>query len=89
MTTKATPPMILPAASKPGPTNASGAATPENATIAEITTRITLSPTIKPEASSTPSCFVASGRGLRLACLSKNQPTTAPTTTISVLAVGK
>src|SRR5205814_1696527 len=82
-TTKATPPMILPAVSKPGLTNASGAATPENATIAEITTRITLSPTIKPDASSTPNCFVASGRGLRLACLSKNHPTTAPTTITS------
>jgi hypothetical protein len=81
--------MILPAVSKPGLTNASGADTPENATIAEITTRITLSPTIKPDASSTPSCYVASGRGLRLARLSKNHPTTAPTTTISVLAVGK
>src|SRR5437763_834647 len=81
--------MILPAVSKLGPTSASGAATPENTTIAEITTPITLSPTIKPEASNTPSCFVASGLALRSARLSKNQPTMAPRTIIKVLAVGR
>ena len=55
------PPMILPAVSYPAPTSASGAATPEKTTIAEITTPMMLSPTIKPDASNTPSCFVASG----------------------------
>src|SRR5580704_2111874 len=80
--TKARPPMIFAAVPKPTPTSASGAATPENTTIAEITTPMTLSPTIRPDASSTPSCFAASGLRLRLACLSKNQPTTAPTTII-------
>src|SRR5213592_3020032 len=59
--------MMIAAVPKPGPTSASGADTPENTTIAEITTPITLSPTIKPEASSTPSCFAASGRTLRSA----------------------
>ena len=83
------PPMMIAAVSKPGPTSASGADLPENTTIAEITTPITLSPTIKPDASNTPSCFVASGLALRSARWSKNQPAMAPTTIISVLWVGR
>ena len=38
MTANATPPMMIPAVSNPGPTSASGAALPENTTMAEITT---------------------------------------------------
>src|SRR5437870_2262684 len=55
--------MMIAAVSKLGATSANGAALPEKTTMAEITTPITLSPTINPEASRTPTCFVASGRG--------------------------
>jgi hypothetical protein len=43
---------------------------PENATIAAISTPIRPSPTIMPDASSTPSCFAASGFAARSARLS-------------------
>src|SRR5215475_9178226 len=86
---KASPPRILPANSKPGPTSASGASLPEKTMTAEITTPIIPSPTINPDASSTPSCFVASGFAVRSARLSNNQPATAPTTIIRVLCVGR
>ena len=89
MTAKATPPIILPASSNPGPTSASGASLLEKTMIAEITTPIMPSPTIKPDASSTPSCLVASGLGLRSARFSKNHPAIAPTTIINVLCVGR
>src|SRR5882724_1182937 len=87
--TKAAPPIMMPAVSKSGPTNASGAPLPEKAAIAVITTRITLSPTIRPEANNTPNCFVSSGLDVRLARRSKIHPTTAPTTIINVLWVGR
>ncbi len=67
----------------------SGKSLPENATSAATNTPTSPSPTIMPEASSTPSCRVASGLALRRARWSKNQPATAPTTTISVLCVGR
>src|SRR5262245_37658473 len=86
---KPSPPRILPVSSNSGPTSASGALLPENTIIAEITTPIIPSPTIKPDASRTPSCFAASGLAVRSARLSNNQPATAPTTTIKVLPVGK
>src|SRR4029077_20264203 len=86
---KPSPPSILPARSKPGPTSASGASLPEKTIIAEITTPIMPSPTIIPDASSTPSCFVASGLAVRSARLSNNHPATAPTTIIRVLCVGR
>src|SRR6266446_2891209 len=86
---KPSPPRNLPAVSKPGPTSASGASLPEKTIIAEITTPIMPSPTINPDASSTPSCFVCSGRAVRSARLSNNHPATAPTTIIRVLCVGR
>src|SRR5439155_1431358 len=60
-----------------------------SANSAERMTPMMLSPTINPDARSTPSCFVASGFGVRLACWSKNHPTIAPTTIINVLCVGR
>src|SRR5882724_9289347 len=86
---KPSPPRNLPAISKPGPTSASGASLPEKTIIAEITTPIMPSPTINPDASSTPSCFVDSGLAVRPARLSNNHPATAPTTIIRVLCVGR
>src|SRR5262245_49426131 len=85
----ARPPRITPAVWKPGPTSASGASLPEKTIIAEMTTPIIPSPTISPDASSTPSCFVASGFAVRSARLSNNHPATAPTTIIKVLCVGR
>ena len=50
-----------------GPTSASGAGFSETALIREITTAIMPSPTIRPDARSTPSCFAAPGLGVRSA----------------------
>src|SRR5262245_35674962 len=86
---KARPPRITAAVWKPGPTSANGASLLENTMIAEITTPMMPSPTINPDASSTPSCFVASGFAVRSARLSNNHPATAPTTIIRVLCVGR
>src|SRR5437773_8785460 len=86
---KPSPPRTLPAVSKAGPTSASGASLPEKTIIAEITTPIMPSPTINPDASSTPSCFVDSGLAVRSARRSNNHPATAPTTIIRVLCVGR
>jgi len=67
-----TPPPIHTAAlpAKASPTSASGKSVPEKATKAAITTPTRPSPTIMPEASSTPSCLVDSGRAVRAACRS-------------------
>ena len=50
----------------------SGKSFPENATNAATSTPIRPSPTIMPEASSTPSCLVASGLGARAACAGRS-----------------
>src|SRR4029077_20466324 len=71
---KPSPPRILPAVSKLGPTSANGASLPEKTIIAEITTPIIPSPTINPDASSTPSCFVDSGLEVRSAPLPTKHP---------------
>src|SRR6185437_1468927 len=95
LATNTMPPIQIAAPWKPSPTSASGAlrlAKPslsENATSAATITPSRLSPTIRPEASSTPSCLVGSGLGPRSARLSNQAPTSAPTTTISVVEVGR
>src|SRR5690625_1819242 len=88
--TNASPPIHVALPAKPGPTSASGAARPENTTIAAMTTPRMLSPTIRPDDSSTPSCLRLSGSGSGLSARwLKNHPTSAPTAIISVMSEGR
>ena len=83
------PPSHSEAVANESPTTPMGNWLLVKATRAVKITASTLSPTIRPEASSTPSCFVASGFAVLSAPLSNHQPTSAPTVTISVDAVGR
>src|SRR6516225_1862193 len=87
--TKPAPPSHSPAVAKLSPTRASGASLPLNTVSAAMATPNRPSPTIMPLASSTPSCLAEAGLAEASARRSQVQPTKAPTTTISVVDIGR